>query len=217
MKEKRKQILVEAVITVSLIFLGLVLGCGEYKYPESNADEVEKTGFIIATTDQQNYDGEVKAVNCDALASIPPDVDGAGTIDPPETVEAEWKFVFKINPALPDPPPYIVVDRCCIRSSLYEWDWDDKEDCAKCGPWIVEPTPTSEETLTVEYVIFSQGLLNYLIYPTSAGGLEKPIPAADTIYLTIFAHTPFGEEVSATSYAGLSISCESKSTSGGGE
>jgi len=211
MKEKRKQILVEAVITVSLIFLGLVLGCGEYKYPESNADEIEKTGFIIATTDQQNYDGEVKAVNCDALASIPPDVDGAETIDPPETVEAEWKFVFKINPALPDPPPYIVVDRCCIRSSLYELDWDDKEDCAKCGPWIVEPTPTSEETLTVKDVIFSQGLMYYLF------SLGKPIPNGDVIYMTIFAHTPFGEEVSATSYAGLSISCESKSTSGGGE
>ena len=205
MKEKGKRILASGVILAGLIVIGLVLGCGEYKYPESNADEVEKTGFIIATTDQQNYDGEVTAVNCSALASTPPDVAGARTIDPPDMVEAEWKFVFKVNPALPDAPPYIVVDRCCIRSSLYELDWDDKEDCAKCGPWIVEPTPTSEETLTVKEVIFDQGLMYYLLEV-----LGKPIPAGDVIYMTIFAHTPFGEEVSATSYAGLSISCENK-------
>jgi len=204
MKEKRKRILTSGMIAVALVLAGLVLGCGDYKYPEPNAKDIENTGFVISTTDQQNYEGEVTAVNCSALAATPPDVAGAGTIDPPSPVEAEWKFVFKVNPALPEAPPYIVIDRCCIRSSLYEWDWDDKEDCAKCGPWVVEPTPTSEETLTVKQTIFNQGLMYYLL-----DVLEKPIPAGDVIYMTIFAHTPFGEEVSATSYVGLSISCES--------
>jgi len=205
MKEKRKRILASGVILAGLIVIGLVLGCGEYKYPEPNAEDIEKTGFVIYTTDQQNYEGEVEAVNCDALASTPPNVAGAGTIEPPEVVEAEWKFVFKVNTALPDAPPYIVIDRCHIKSDLYEWDHD-----VDCGSWFVEPTVTGEAELTITDVIFSHELLNHLIYPTSVGGLEKPIPASDTIYLTIYAHSPFGEEVSQTSYAGLSISCKSK-------
>jgi len=204
MKEKRKRILASGVILAGLIVIGLVLGCGEYKYPEPNAEDIEKTGFVIYTTDQQNYEGEVEAVNCDALASTPPDLASAGTIEPPEVVEAEWKFVFKVNTALPDAPPYIVVDTCCIRSSLYEWDWNDKEDCSACGPWFVEPTVTGEAELTVTDVIFSQGLMYYLF------SLGKGIPNGDVIYLTIYAHSPFGEEVSQTSYAGLSISCKSK-------
>ena len=208
MKEKRKRILASGVILAGLIVIGLVLGCGEYKYPEPNAEDIEKTGFVIYTTDQQNYEGEVTAANCDAL--MIPDVAGAGTIETPEVVEAEWKFVFKVNPALPDAPPYIVVDTCCLRSSLYEWDWDDKEDCGACGPWFIEPSVTGEAELTVSNVIFSQVLMDRLF------SLGKRIPNDDTIYLTIYAHTPFGEEVSATSYAGLSISCETKATSGGG-
>ena len=51
MKEKRKRILTSGMIAVALVLAGLVLGCGDYKYPESNAKDIENTGFVIYTTD----------------------------------------------------------------------------------------------------------------------------------------------------------------------
>jgi len=173
----------------------MAMACGDFSEPGNQ--DVEKTGLIVFSGQTHEYSASVTAVNCTALMGA--SVLGAGTIQAIDPKVGDFDFIFKVNPNLSEAPPYYVVDKLHISSDLYNLDYD-----TDCGPWTVEPTPTSEETLTVNYNMFD-AVLFYRLVST----LGKPIPNSGSIYITIYYKDPSGNEGKQTTYNNVVITCTS--------
>ncbi len=190
------------LLSVLIVFSGLIIyfGCGDYNVPEG-ASEVEKTGFIISTDDQQTYLGDTY------FDVSPATILPSGTVtyyyepwDPGEkNIDAEFKFVFIANPTFECSlvPSYVIVDECQLSIPSLNY----KGEKHTCGPWRVDLSAGGESELTVTTNVWSLG---WLASHISSGGNNGDL-LSGSAWFKIWAKSIDGTEQEAETYAILNL------------
>jgi hypothetical protein len=182
---------------VLIVFSGLIVyfGCGDYNEPEG-ASEVERTGFIIFTEEQQIYNGDSSFDVC---------VLGSGTVQSQEWKEdkeiwADFTFKFIPNPDYECDcvPSYAIVDECALSIPFFDY-YEEKHTC---GPWKVDLSAGGESELTVITHVWGLGWLAH--YIVNMGGSNGD-PLSYTAYMKIWAKSIDGTEQEAETYALISV------------
>lgn len=200
MKLLRTLTLMPLVTAISVLIL--CFGCGELSEPDDGGSEVEKTGFIITTDEQETYSGDSSFEQC-------PTIEEGSTVlyyyqewAEDKDIWAEFTFVFIPNPNLPSDrvPDYVIVDETKLEIPMLDYE----EDFGDSGPWRIDLDYGSESELTITVNVWSVGWLQrHLTLGGSSGDL-----LSGSAYLTIKAKGIDGTEQEATNYAILSLTTE---------